>query len=150
MPRRCFAARILLISPFHRLLLFKIHYKTGALAGRSYWATPGGKLRVGETFEEAAIRELLEETGIAVEDVGLSLARKEFPWQLSDGEHVLAVENYYIVRALEEQCSSESWTPQEHEAVSEIRWWSQNELATSREVILPIDLPILFARGLHM
>lgn len=66
MPRRRLASRILLISPTDRLLLFKIHYKTGALAGMSYWATPGGQLRKDESFETAAARELNEETGVEV------------------------------------------------------------------------------------
>jgi len=35
MPRRRLASHILLIRPTDRLLLFKIQYKTGALAGIS-------------------------------------------------------------------------------------------------------------------
>jgi acetyl-CoA carboxylase carboxyl transferase subunit beta len=37
----------------------------GALAGR--WAVPGGRQRYGETMEQAVRREILEETGLAVE-----------------------------------------------------------------------------------
>jgi len=33
------------------------------------WEFPGGKIRVGETAEAAAIRECLEETGIQIENV---------------------------------------------------------------------------------
>lgn len=32
--------------------------------GEAFWLTPGGGLKSGETFEEAAIRELREEAGI--------------------------------------------------------------------------------------
>ena len=32
------------------------------------WSLPGGKLEWGETFEEGAIRETLEETGITIRD----------------------------------------------------------------------------------
>ena len=35
------------------------------LAGE--WSIPGGALEVGETLREAVVREVLEETGIAVE-----------------------------------------------------------------------------------
>jgi 8-oxo-dGTP diphosphatase len=38
------------------------------LAG--FWEFPGGKVELGETTEEAAVRECLEETGLAVEVAG--------------------------------------------------------------------------------
>jgi len=47
-----------------RILLFRFVHRIGALAGQDYWATPGGGVEDGETFEQAAIRELEEETGI--------------------------------------------------------------------------------------
>lgn len=34
------------------------------LRGEGTWTMPGGKLEYGETFEQGAIREVLEETGI--------------------------------------------------------------------------------------
>jgi ADP-ribose pyrophosphatase YjhB (NUDIX family) len=91
MPRQRLASCILLISPSNRMLLFKILYRTGALAGMWYWATPGGKLWAKESYEAAAIRKLYEETGIEVQSVGQCLAHKEFPWVMPDGEQVLAV-----------------------------------------------------------
>lgn len=148
MQRRRSASRILLISSSQRLLLFKICYKTGAMAGRCYWATPGGGLRSGESYEAAAFRELYEETGFRTQSVGHCFAHKEFIWQMPDGERVLAVENYYVVRIAVEQCSTARWSAQEREVVSEIRWWSENELRARTEEILPSDLPILFAQAL--
>jgi 8-oxo-dGTP diphosphatase len=37
---------------------------SSALNGAGTWTMPGGKLHFGETFEDAAMRETLEETGI--------------------------------------------------------------------------------------
>jgi len=150
MPQRRSASRILLVSSSRRLLLFKIQYKTGALKGRSYWATPGGALRGDESFEVAAVRELYEETGLYILSVGRCITRKEFIWQMPDGKHVLAVENYYVVRVSNEHCSTASWSTQERDVVCEIKWWSENELTASTEEVLPPDLPILFARALLM
>jgi 8-oxo-dGTP pyrophosphatase MutT (NUDIX family) len=150
MPRRRLASRILLVSSSRRLLLFKVHYKAGALKGRSYWATPGGALRGDESFEAAAVRELYEETGLCILSVGRCITRKEFIWEMPDGTHVLAVENYYVVRVNNESCSTATWSAQERDVVCEIRWWSENELIASTEEILPSDLPILFTRALLM
>ncbi len=40
-----------------------------ALRGEGTWTMPGGKLEFGETIEEGAKRETLEETGIILNDV---------------------------------------------------------------------------------
>lgn len=58
------AARLLIINNTNDVLLFRFTHTSDALAGSSYWATPGGGLEDHETFEQAAIRELYEETGI--------------------------------------------------------------------------------------
>ena len=39
------------------------------LNGAGTWTMPGGKLDFGESFEEGAIRETLEETGIKIKDI---------------------------------------------------------------------------------
>lgn len=150
MPRRRLASRILLISSTDRLLLFKIQYKTGALAGMSYWATPGGQLRKDESFETAAARELNEETGVEVRSVGPCISHREFPWRMPDGEDVLAIENYYLVRADADQCSSDFWGSEERGAISEVRWWSQAELAQCEEDFYPPNLMRLFIKALAM
>jgi len=131
MPHCRLASRILLISPTYRLLLFKIQYKTGAL-------------------EAAAVRELKEETGVNVQSVGPCIAHREFPWKMPDGEGVLAIENYYVVRADTEQCSSATWSVQEQDTIGEVRWWSQAELAECDDDVYPPDLMSLFTENLVM
>jgi len=37
--------------------------------GSGFWSPPGGHLEFGESFEDCARRELLEETGLKVEDI---------------------------------------------------------------------------------
>ncbi|RJR29361.1 NUDIX hydrolase [Candidatus Microgenomates bacterium] len=44
--------------------------------GKDYWIIPGGKVEFGETIEEAAKREILEETGIKANNLKF-LAYKE-------------------------------------------------------------------------
>jgi 8-oxo-dGTP diphosphatase len=40
--------------------------RRGATPARGLWAIPGGGLRLGETLQEGAEREILEETGIVI------------------------------------------------------------------------------------
>jgi 8-oxo-dGTP diphosphatase len=56
-----------------KILLGKRHEDpekaSSLLNGAGTWTMPGGKLHFGETFEEGAKREVLEETGIALKKV---------------------------------------------------------------------------------
>src|SRR5580658_2706794 len=49
------SARLLVLDPSGRILLFRFVHRNGALTGQDYWATPGGGVEDGETFEQAAI-----------------------------------------------------------------------------------------------
>jgi 8-oxo-dGTP pyrophosphatase MutT (NUDIX family) len=133
--RRRRSAGLLIIEPAGRVLLFRFVFKKGALAGEDYWATPGGGVEEGETFEQAAIRELREETGIRVESVGPQVGQREFVLQLSDGEHVVADERFFRVEAKEATLSRDEWTAEEAEVMVAHRWWSRDELSQTSETV---------------
>ena len=134
------SARLLVLDTAGRVLLFRFVHLRGAMAGQAYWATPGGALKKGETFEQAAIRELREETGIQTTDVGRALARRQFELQLPDGQRVRADERYFAVRAPEAPISSAGWTDLEKEVMSSHRWWSLDELSRTSETVFPANL----------
>ena len=135
--RRRPSARLLILDPAGRLLLFRFVHKTGALAGQEYWATPGGAVEDGETFAQAAVRELAEETGIRREDVGPEVGRREALLQLPDGERVLADERFFLVQASNDALSRDGWTVDEAQVMAEHRWWSPRELAQTSETVWP-------------
>jgi 8-oxo-dGTP pyrophosphatase MutT (NUDIX family) len=115
-------------------------FKKGALAGDDYWATPGGGVEDGETFEQAAIRELEEETGIRVQDIGPVVGQREFVLQLPDGERVMANERYFLVRSEDASLSRDGWTALEVEVMVDHRWWSRDELAQTSDTVWPKNL----------
>ncbi|KPH01536.1 DNA mismatch repair protein MutT [Pseudomonas sp. RIT-PI-q] len=131
------AARLLVLNPSNQVLLFRFQHKGDALDGRDYWATPGGGLEKGETFEAAAIRELLEETGLHVDTVGTSVRERSFQMMLPSGESVLAVERYFVVRANSEQLTRDGWTEDEARVMTEHKWWSVAELQETGETVWP-------------
>jgi 8-oxo-dGTP pyrophosphatase MutT (NUDIX family) len=139
--RRRQSARLLIISPRKRVLLFRFVHNDGPLAGDDYWATPGGGWSLmGETFEAAAIRELQEETGIRIEMVDAPVAEREAPLQLPDGEYVLAVERCFVIHVRGETLSRDEWTTHEVKVMAEYKWWSEDKLFRTADRVWPENI----------
>ena len=117
--------------------MFRFVHARGPLAGQDFWGTPGGGVEDGETLEQAALRELQEETGLRQESVGPEIARREVALQLPDGEHVLQDERFFLVRVSDNTLSQDGWTDFEREVMVEHRWWALEDLARTRDTIWP-------------
>lgn len=134
------AARLLVISPQRKVLLFRFHHTNDALAGTSHWATPGGGLEHGETFHAAAIRELREETGIQLDAITDPVADRRVSLILPSGEAVTAVEQYFVVPVQDTSLSHAEWTEHERKVMATHHWWSAEELLATRERVWPENL----------
>ncbi|KJV45535.1 DNA mismatch repair protein MutT [Pantoea sp. BL1] len=137
------SARLLIIDPQQRVLLFCFTHKADALDGQRYWATPGGALENHESWKQAAIRELFEETGITRAQLDDPIGYRAFKMQLPSGEVVLAQEQYYTVQVIQQEISTAGWSQHEREVMSDYHWWKLEELICSGERYYPENLAAL-------
>ncbi len=132
--RRC--ARLMILDAAGRLLLFR--YDDGR--GAPFWATPGGQLLDGESYEEAAARELAEETGYAAA-VGPLVRTRDAVYAAGDVPLARWHEHYFVVRAPAGDASAARWTEEERRTIGATRWWQLADLRAASEPILPEWLP---------
>jgi ADP-ribose pyrophosphatase YjhB (NUDIX family) len=88
--------------------------------GRLIWSLPKGHIEPGETAEEAALREVAEETGITARIVGV-LGTINY-WFIADGRRIHKTVHHYLMRALSGELSTADME------VDEVAWVPLDEL----------------------
>lgn len=139
------ASRILLYEPDGRVLLFLEEFPD--LPGRAKWITPGGGAEPGESPHETAVRELFEETGLRVADLGPIVHSYEFPVSRPAARHSFSHWDFFV-HAVDApfEPSHEFWTAEEHDTVKAIDWWSADMLRDAAQGYAPFDLTELIER----
>ncbi|MBK6873937.1 MAG: NUDIX hydrolase [Kineosporiaceae bacterium] len=94
-------------------------------AGRVEWCLPKGHLESGETAEEAAVREIAEETGI-IGRVVASLGTIDY-WFAAEGRRVHKRVHHYLLEATGGALSLDGDPDQE---AVEVAWVALDDLAT--------------------
>jgi len=133
------AARALLLDPDDRLLLLRLIAESG---DRSWWTTPGGGVLPGETPEQAARREVREETGLVEVALGPCVWVREhvFPWM---GRTWRQQERFYVARVAGFEPVREGLDPEEAAMLGEHRWWTVEEIERCPEDFAPRRLAAL-------
>lgn len=138
-------SRVLLFDESGSVLLFLT--KAPDTSGFARWITPGGGVDPGETHQDAAVRELFEETGMVVDSVGPAVWSHDFTVQWDDADHDTGHAEFYVLETTRFDPASTNWTPEEHIDVEASRWWSLAELQETTEPFEPAELPELVRRN---
>jgi 8-oxo-dGTP pyrophosphatase MutT (NUDIX family) len=138
------AVRVVLTDGAGRILLF--HVLTPDQAPDGWWELPGGGIAPGESYLEAAVREIREETGLVLDPAQVSAPswRRDTTW-VSRGQRRLQHEVVVHARIAADQPAiiDGGRTPQEVEDFVTFRWWQVREITGSPQRFYPGRLPEL-------
>jgi 8-oxo-dGTP pyrophosphatase MutT (NUDIX family) len=140
-------SRLLVLDEQDRLLLMMT--KAPDTSGAARWITPGGGVDPGESHEEAAVRELHEETGQVVADVGAVVRVDDFEVPWDDADHTHGHAEFYVVRLPHFEVVDDDWTDDERVDILESRWFSLEELESTTDPVEPVDLAATVAEVLR-
>jgi 8-oxo-dGTP pyrophosphatase MutT (NUDIX family) len=129
-------ARVLLLDGRDRVLLFEMH----TADGRVFWCPPGGGLEAGETHEQAAVREVREETGWATPVLGPVIGQRRQVVTWNDGVTYDCSEVWFLARVDALDVDTSSWTDDERIDMGAHRWWTVDDLGAATVELAPNDL----------
>ena len=133
------SARVVVLDDAGRVLLFLVDDPLDSKP--PVWITPGGGIEPGESPAEAATRELLEETGVAVAATDLQgpVAVCAGEWEFR-GMPLYSVDWFFALRTTTFEPATDGLTVLEHEIHAAFRWWELAELEATAELVLPAGL----------
>lgn len=146
-PRRSRSAARVIITDGRSVLL--LADTDPGLPGTRWWVTPGGGIDPGETPLQAAVREVEEETGLAVGPGRLlgPVATRIVVHGYSD-QVLSQTEAFFLLHVAETFApDAAGLTPDEQITLDGWAWHRLDELAAVPEPVWPADLAALVALG---
>lgn len=141
-------ARVLLVDGTDRVLLFR--GRDPARPGEPpYWFTVGGGLEGAETAQQAALREIFEETGLrqAAGDLAGPVWHEVSEFEF-DGQVYRQTQDFFVCRVAAWEVDTSAFDEPESRSIDAHRWWSVAELEATDEVFYPEILSGLLRRVL--
>ena len=134
------AARVVLVDGDGRVLLIEMRDPLEPERGW-YWVTPGGGREHGESAQECAVREVLEETGLRLDPQDLGpVCREETTEYGFEGALVRQHQVLFVVHVEAFVVDTSGWEAAELRSQREVKWWTRDELSSTAERIYPEDL----------
>lgn len=133
------AARVVLVADGRVLL--QHGFDPGRSEAGTWWITPGGGVNEGESVEDAAVREVLEETGLHLSpaQLGPVMATRVAYFDF-DGRRFRQSESFFAVHVETFTPEHHGWDEVEQRALLDHRWWSVPELRATDETVYPSEL----------
>ncbi len=130
------AARVLLVAPNGATLLVHGHDPEDPGRGGFYW-TPGGGLDDGESLEAGARREVAEEIGFDIGELGPVVLERvgEFPF---GGRQIRQTESFFLVHVDDTfDAAPEALSDLEQSAIDEFVWLTPSDMRESADLVYP-------------
>jgi 8-oxo-dGTP pyrophosphatase MutT (NUDIX family) len=133
------AARVVLVADGRVLL--QQGFDPGRPEAGAWWITPGGGVNDGETVEGAAVREVLEETGLHLSPVQLGpvIATRVAAFEF-ESRRFQQSESFFAVNVEAFTPQHHGWDEVEQRALLGHRWWTVDELRATDEAVYPSEL----------
>jgi len=104
-----------------------------------YWCPVGGGIEPGESPEDAARREVKEETGLTDFDLGRHVWNRQDKYSFN-GKNYQVSETWFLSRTSSFEIDTTALFGLERVSFVQYRWWTQAELDATSELMTPREL----------
>lgn len=135
-------ARVILLNDQDEILMIQ-HADTAPANPKqperlTYWVPPGGGVEDEETYEAGAIRELMEETGVRVENLEGCIFKQAL--DLKYGIELVTSREHFFLARITGRPVPVRYKIAPEENIADFRWWPLQEIAGSEEIFYPEGL----------